>query len=860
MKNVIIEDPSIELLELFDKVSQEAKTEKNAVPPINKMIYWWTRKPLVVGRAMILASTLQNVDDVKQLLGPLNGKTRTYLSNPDVAKYAQKLGRDPKTIKILDPFGGAGNLVFPAVQLGLDVTVSDYNPLAYLIERSVLEYPGKYGQKLVDDFTKYANEVIEKTRDECGRFFQENQLVYLWCWCIKCPHCDQRVPLANQMYIAKTSKKKIGVKFIPKNKDFTVELINNISEKDGKKFTQKRGTAKCISCTNVIDYNSLTTDISKRKDREMIAIQIQKNKGRDYVLATDKDKKLYQETVKYFESKRAGFEKEDLIPKEDIRASVSNSNNLWPYNIKYWNEFFDERQLLVLCTFLKNIKLVCSQIKDKEYERIIAVCLSGILAKRVDMAGFGVQWNTSGEKPEHVLALRRPSIVLTFSEVNPFEKVRGSISNILENIYKGIEFATRLQNSPKCSLQSVTTPHESKYDIIITDPPYGDDVQYGELSEFFYVWVYRALKDYFPELPSRVNLDEDFCESRGRFGDKKLAQEFFAKGLKSSFVSMSEKLKDDGLMLVFFAHSGTDVWNLFLEAARAAKLEIVSSYTVHTEMQSNVIAREKASFMSSIVVSCRKLTTESTAFFEDLNPQIEDRIKELLKQIPDEKLLSIPITDLLIMVYGEVLEVCTKHTTLKSHQKDFNPDFETLISGARDYIMKELVTKITGKSINTIGSKMAFYLLIKTFHRGVVSGDDATNMAKIYNIDIANLEKEQILVKEKGAIRTTFLNETEMDYSPDNIDKNNLFQQLSYLSYTLDSRGADKIPGIISKDNFRTEDTKQIISLFIKNYQLRQNKGESLNPKEQKEFDILKNLGDILGVKVEGTLEAYFEK
>ena len=860
MKNVIIEDPSIELLELFDKVSQEAKTEKNAVPPINKMTYWWTRKPLVVGRAMILASTLQNVDDVKQLLGPLNGKTRTYLSNPDVAKYAQKLGRDPKTIKILDPFGGAGNLVFPAVQLGLDVTVSDYNPLAYLIERSVLEYPGKYGQKLVDDFTKYANEVIEKTRDECGRFFQENQLVYLWCWCIKCPHCDQRVPLANQMYIAKTSKKKIGVKFIPKNKDFTVELINNISEKDGKKFTQKRGTAKCISCTNVIDYNSLTTDISKRKDREMIAIQIQKNKGRDYVLATDKDKKLYQETVKYFESKRAGFEKEDLIPKEDIRASVSNSNNLWPYNIKYWNEFFDERQLLVLCTFLKNIKLVCSQIKDKEYERIIAVCLSGILAKRVDMAGFGVQWNTSGEKPEHVLALRRPSIVLTFSEVNPFEKVRGSISNILENIYKGIEFATRLQNSPKCSLQSVTTPHESKYDIIITDPPYGDDVQYGELSEFFYVWVYRALKDYFPELPSRVNLDEDFCESRGRFGDKKLAQEFFAKGLKSSFVSMSEKLKDDGLMLVFFAHSSTDVWNLFLEAARAAKLEIVSSYTVHTEMQSNVIAREKASFMSSIVVSCRKLTTESTAFFEDLNPQIEDRIKELLKQIPDEKLLSIPITDLLIMVYGEVLEVCTKHTTLKSHQKDFNPDFETLISGARDYIMKELVTKITGKSINTIGSKMAFYLLIKTFHRGVVSGDDATNMAKIYNIDIANLEKEQILVKEKGAIRTTFLNETEMDYSPDNVDKNNLFQQLSYLSYTLDSRGADKIPGIISKDNFRTEDTKQIISLFIKNYQLRQNKGESLNPKEQKEFDILKNLGDILGVKVEGTLEAYFEK
>ena len=67
----------------------------------------------------------------------------------------------------------------------------------------------------------------------------------------------------------------------------------------------------------------------------------------------------------------------------------------------------------------------------------------------------------------------------------------------------------------------------------------------------------------------------------------------------------------------------------------------------------------------------------------------------MITQIPDEKLLTLPITDLLIMVYGKVLEACTQHTVLKSYEKEFTPDFETLIKDASSFIMKELVGKLT---------------------------------------------------------------------------------------------------------------------------------------------------------------------
>jgi len=90
MKKSLIEEPTIELLELFDKLSEEARKEKQAIPPINKMIYWWTRKPLIVGRAVVLASTLNNIEDVRNLLH-LGREKLAYTYAPDVGVYKKKL-------------------------------------------------------------------------------------------------------------------------------------------------------------------------------------------------------------------------------------------------------------------------------------------------------------------------------------------------------------------------------------------------------------------------------------------------------------------------------------------------------------------------------------------------------------------------------------------------------------------------------------------------------------------------------------------------------------------------------------------------------------------------------------------------
>ena len=75
-----------------------------------------------------------------------------------------------------------------------------------------------------------------------------------------------------------------------KDKNFTVEIIRDMTKAEGSCLHRKRGKAQCISCGNTISYETMTEDIAKNKDREMIAIQVQKQKGRDYITPTKKDR------------------------------------------------------------------------------------------------------------------------------------------------------------------------------------------------------------------------------------------------------------------------------------------------------------------------------------------------------------------------------------------------------------------------------------------------------------------------------------------------------------------------------------------------------------------------------------------
>jgi adenine-specific DNA methylase len=854
MERALIEEKTIQHLKLFLEVSEEAKKEKSGRPPISEMIYWWTRKPLIVSRAVTLLSLAPSsvsVETIKQHLH-LNSQKRAFKYSPKRSDLEKAVQKSFDGLKVLDPFAGAGNLMFEPARLGLNCTVVEYNPVAYLILKATFEYPAKYGSKLEEDVKNYGNEVIKRVERELGGLYRRDgrkALHYLWCWCIRCPYCGQRIPLTNNMWLDK--KRKIGYKIIPTGDgDFRIE-IGILTDKEGSSYTQKGGKAVCINCRNAISYEQMVKDIAERKDKKMIVVVVKDIKGKNYELPTDQDRKSCDEAKRKIREEWELLINRDLIPQEEMKEyELFRMTN---YGFKKWYEIFTERQLLVMCTLLKTIKEVCSEINDKEYAKAIATYLGFMLCKHIDYNSIGTRWTAEVQKVADTLSFRSPRFCYNFVETNPFEKSSGSLISSLRDVVDAIKFASN--NNSRVNVVFGSALHladlfADRYDIVLTDPPYLNDVPYGEVSEFFYVWLVRLLKEYYPELPDRVPLEEDLVLSEGRFGgSKSLAMEFYKRGMETSFNNIHNVLKDDGLFVVFFAHSSTEAWELLLDILKKTRFRVVSSYAVHTERVGNILAIGKTSFMSSIVLACRKNLMDEEAYFETIMPNVVEKIRNLIEGLEADDLLGLPITDLLIMAYGAVLEETTRYSKIKSYRADFKPSFEELIGESRDVILREVIKKLTGVSPSVLGPEASFALIGKLFYRGRMPPDEALKAARAYGLSINSLIKSGYVEKEKtsGGVRIKPFNEAHIPNDPSEVDRNNIYEQLLFLEKIASQRGVAVARNVITNyRNFKVGELRSLVSVLLKHYGLLINKKIELRDDERAEYEVLKTLSDIL--------------
>jgi putative DNA methylase len=131
------------------------------------------------------------------------------------------------------------------------------------------------------------------------------------------------------------------------------------------------------------------------------------------------------------------------------------------------------------------------------------------------------------------------------------------IALVIEHVMNGVS-QTSL---PAVSCDSATGDRQPISDLILTDPPYYDAIPYSDLSDFFYVWLRRAVGDVYPELfatPLTVK-DEELIQHAGRMnGDNLLAKKFYESGMAKAFHTAKEHLSDDGRFVVVFAHKQPD--------------------------------------------------------------------------------------------------------------------------------------------------------------------------------------------------------------------------------------------------------------------------------------------------------------
>ena len=86
---------------------------------------------------------------------------------------------------VVDPFAGGGAIPLEALRVGADAFASDLNPVAVLLNRVVLEYIPKYGQKLADEVRKWGEWIKDQVQNDLSDFYPrdsegETPIAYLW--------------------------------------------------------------------------------------------------------------------------------------------------------------------------------------------------------------------------------------------------------------------------------------------------------------------------------------------------------------------------------------------------------------------------------------------------------------------------------------------------------------------------------------------------------------------------------------------------------------------------------------------------------------------------------------------------------
>lgn len=782
-------------------VSEESAKEKNIRHgTISTLHTWWARRPLASSRASIYAALTPEPKDEEERI-----RRSEFIHN--LSKYENSLnkdliGRAKKEIleansgvspKVLDPFAGGGAIPLEASRLGCETYASDLNPVAVLIERSTVEFPQKYGSSkkikthdlsiekevnpLIEDVKKWGEWVLQETKKEIGKFYPTESngsipMGYIWARTVKCnkPSCNAEIPLMRQTWLAKKDNKKVAYKVIPKGKriDFEIREGKTI-DFDPEIGTVSRAKVICPCCNSGLSDKEVRGQFQQGKaGQRMIAVVLHHpgRQGKAYRLATEKDLEVFMEAEKYLEKKRRNlFEKWGLdpVPDEPLKRVPVTFGviNVWVYNMTKWGDLFNARQKLAMITFVEKVrqangKMLAEGIGiEEDYLRGVATYLALGVDEIARFTTVLNPWKVDAEAIVHIWGRQALPMLWDYDENNPIGDHGGTWKNRLKEMMAVVENLSQSgKNQPAITQTSATSlpfPNDF-FNAVITDPPYYDNVPYSYLSDFFYVWLKRSIGDLYPELfatPLTPKTDEIVAYSKGD-GDFEGGKEFFEDMIAKAFGEIYRVLKPEGITCIVFAHKSTEAWETIINALLNSGLYLTASWPVHTEMQSRLRASDSAALASSIYMVCRKRVTKEVAYFNEIKPRIEARIKEKLDQFWNE---GIGGSDFFISAIGPAMEVFGKYESIEKLSGE-KVSAKELLEYVRKMVSEYALSKILKTpQLGVIDEETRFYLLWRwTYNSSKVHFDDARKLSQAVGIEITEEWGNGFIKKDKEFI------------------------------------------------------------------------------------------------------------
>lgn len=604
----------------------------------------------------------------------------------------EALGGEPGTRPlVVDPFAGGGSIPLEALRVGADAFASDLNPVAVLLNKVVLEYIPKYGQKLADEVRKWGQWIKAQAEKELAEFYPKDPdgaipIAYLWARTIRCEgaSCGAEVPLMRSLWLAKKTNKSVALKIVPnrETKRVEFEIIHDAKAKDVGDSTVKRGSATCPCCGYTTPVANVRTQLKARRggaaDARLfcVVMMLPNTQGRFYRLANKHDLKTVEKAVAEVE-KRKREHTGALLLVPDERLDVRGIRHTWAmiYGIDTWGDLFSCRQLLALTTLSRCVGEAGQRLKT-EHKDGLAGAVQTLLAFAVDKAAdywCSIATWMPRESIGHAFTRQAVPMAWDYVEASPFTDFHCSWDESVGWVEKFCSYESMASLHSGHAENGSATAHpfpDGSIHALITDPPYYDAVPYAYLSDFFYVWLRRTVGSMHPALfrEEHVAKDAEIVVDRPHeLSSSTHDIDYYERELTKAFSEGRRILRMDGVSVIVFASKATASWEAILKAVVDAGWTITGSWPIDTEREARVSAQGQARLGSSVHLVCRPRMSKEVGDWRDVLSDLPQRMHEWLPRLASEGVVG---ADAIFACLGPALEIFSRYSRVEKANGD----------------------------------------------------------------------------------------------------------------------------------------------------------------------------------------------
>ena len=496
----------------------------------------------------------------------------------------------------------------------------------------------------------------------------------------------------------------------------------------------------------------------------------------------------------------------DIVPNERF-PEVSNDDRPIQYGMLLWRDLFSPRQLLCHGTSVEVFRDMLDADEKEGKLTDVRKAAYGYLSLSIDkLLNWNARissWNVNLQGMRSVFDRHDFAFKWSYAEMAPLIEgigyewavkqtskgigelvglVRGEHKSRAHDLFAGprVEFRVppmTITCKPGDNLDHI---EDGSIDAVVMDPPYGANVMYAELSDFFYVWLKRTAGHVFPELFRRNLTDKEHeavasaAKFKGTKGAAALAKRDYQERMASIFAECHRVLKTDGIMTVMFTHKETSAWDALTKGLMEAGFVITASWPINTEAEGSLHIKDKAAANSTIFLVCRpreqRRDGEENLYWEDVEPGVARAVRSRVEEFQEAGIAGV---DLYLASFGPALEEFSRHWPLRRgtprakpetlrrrrQQQLFEDEWdpyaatpEDALDTARREVKRWRVNQLTKLPANVdLDPTTAFFVLAwDTFRAPVFAYDEALGLSRAIGV---NLDRDVVgrLAEKKGS-------------------------------------------------------------------------------------------------------------